>query len=213
MLIVWLGVLGPLVLFAGLEREHGRFVAGVVLPIGLALVLIWGYVVGAPPGKEVSSNPEAGRAFAYVITLRLALLGGITQLGLMTIEPENLMRTLRCWGLRGEKLIIAMSALVIWTEVKLRADQILTARYARGLVSKPGLVQRAHQLPYILRPLVAWVLRSSIQRSEVWEQRQLLARADDLAPTAVGSSLVADIFWLTLTISWLAYGLICLARR
>ena len=201
--VAWLAVVCPIIVLAGAGRQHARFVLTIVAPIGLALLFVWGWLVGAPPGVAVGSSPHAGYHFAALVGLRLALLGGITQLCLLTIPTSELVVTLKHWGLRGEGLIIVIGSFSLLPELQLRADQVLTARYARGFVRNANLLSRARQLPHLLRPLFAWALRSAIQRSESWEHRGLIAKVLAAREKTKTWSSVMSALYLGLAICWL----------
>lgn len=201
--IAWFGVLIPLMFFAGIARQHGRFVLTVLAPVAIALLVVWGWLVGAPPGAPLGSAPAEGVKYACLIALRLALLGGIGQLCLSTIPHDQLVITLQSWGLRGDGLVIALGSLTLLPEMRLRAEQVLTARYARGLISDRHILTKIRQFPYLLRPLLAWVLRSAIQRSESWQQRQLLERLAGYSYRDVVNSKTASVFFILLALMWL----------
>jgi energy-coupling factor transport system ATP-binding protein len=150
-----------------------------VLPLSIALLIVWGVIVGAPPGATLGSDPHSGYYYAMTVALRIAVLGGVFQLTILTIPSEQLAYTLRTWGLRGGLLVVVLGAFALIPELAHRADQVLTARQARGLVADRSLVSRFRQFPYLLRPLLAWALRSAVQRSEFWQQRQVLSRVEN----------------------------------
>jgi energy-coupling factor transport system permease protein len=204
--LAWVAALVPLMFLGGVLRQHLRFVLTILAPISVALFVVWGWIVGAPPGAPVGSSPAAGVGFAALIALRLALLGGIGQLCFGTIPSDRLVPTLQSWGVKGEGLVIAVSSLTLVPEMQLRAEQVLTARYARGFVRNRNFITKLQQVPHLLRPLLAWVLRSAIQRAEIWNQRDLLARMGNSGPSAHDSSLLKSVFYLALAASWLAFG-------
>jgi energy-coupling factor transporter transmembrane protein EcfT len=206
--VVWLAVVVPIAAVAGIGRQHFRFVLTIVAPIAVALLFVWGWLVGAPPGAPVGSSPEGGCRFAALVGLRLALLGGIAQLCLLSIPTGELVFTLKRWGLRGEGLVIVIGAFSLLPELRLRADQVLTARLARGFVRKAGFISRARQLPHLLRPLFAWALRSAIQRSESWEHRGLILKLQSAEARRKTWSGPVSILFLGLSTSWLAYNLL-----
>ena len=210
--IAWLVILVPLLFVTGVLGKHMRFVVTILAPISAALFAVWAWIVGAPPGAPMGSAPSVGAEFAGLISLRLALLGGISQLCFGTIPPDRLGPTLQSWKLQGEWLFIAVSSLTLVREMQLRAEQVLTARYARGLVPNRTFLARLRQLPYLLRPLMAWVLRSAIQRSEALHQRQLLARLENTCAQEQDSSRLSSAFYLALAASWLLYSIITRIR-
>lgn len=204
--IAWVMILVPLMCVAGVIRQHLRFVITILAPISVALFVVWAWIVGAPPGVPVGSDPAAGAGFAALVALRLALLGGIGQLSFSTISSDRLVPTLQSWGIKGEGLVIAVSSFTLVPEMQLRAEQVLTARYARGFVRNRNFVTKLQQAPHLLRPLLAWVLRSAIQRAEAWNQQRLLLRIGDHNRVNTGSSLLRSAFYVLLATAWLVYG-------
>lgn len=204
---VWLAVMLPLAAVAGVIRKHLKFVLTFVLPISCALVVVWWGIVGAPPGSARGSAPGAGALYAGLVSIRLALLGGVTHLCLTTIRPERLVATLKAWGLKGELLVIAVSSMTLAQEMRLRGEQVLTARYARGFVARRSLITDLLQLPFVLRPMLAWVLRAAIQRGEVWQQRGLVERMSVTPPADVQYSVVAGGIYLSLAVCWFLFAI------
>jgi energy-coupling factor transporter transmembrane protein EcfT len=180
-----------------------KYILTVLLPTAVMLILVWGLVTRAAPGERMGSDPRGGAMYAAMIALRLALLGGVIQLGTLTIPARLLPLTLRGWGLKGEGLVVALGVFAVGPELMLRAEQIMTARKARG-VAGAGTMAQLRELPRLLRPLFVWSIRSAVHRSEAWEQRALLLKVD-LLPFAenefwpAGGAIVVG-----LSIAWLA---------
>jgi energy-coupling factor transport system ATP-binding protein len=166
----------PLLIASGAVRLYLRFALLILSPIALALFIVWGGIVKALPGQPVGSSPTGGMIFATVITLRIALLSGLFQAIFGTMRGDKLISNLAKWGITGDLLIIILATLAIVPEGKLRADQVLTSRLARGLVKKRGWINNTRQIPYILRPMLGWTLRSAVERAELWQHRRLLER-------------------------------------
>jgi len=207
MLAYWGLVLAPL--FWGTETigEHSGFALYVIAPLALALVGVWGWLVGAPPGLPPGSNPIEGGMYGLRISTRLLLLTGIFQLCFLTLPEKELVYTLHQWGLGGSGVAVVVGGLSLWPEAKRRAEQVMTARYARGLVSDRRLLTRLKQLPFLLRPLLVWILRSGLERAEVWKQRGIVERIGDSEPDSFKTSSWADVFVLLAGFGWLAFGL------
>ena len=199
--LVWAVILLSLLWLGGVLSRHLRFILTFVLPIGAALMLVWWKIVGAPPGAELGSAPAEGAAFAGVVIFRLALFGGITQLCLNTIKPEILIPTFRSWGLRGDLLVIVVSALTLFQEMQVRLEQVLTARLAGGFVRRRNIFSNLTQFPFLLRPMFAWILRAALRRGEIWQQSRLLERMDK-SGVEVRGSIVTSMFYITLAIVW-----------
>lgn len=201
-------LLFPLLVRGSVVRAHTRFVAWILLPITAALLLVWGIVVGAPPGSPIGSAPAEGLRFAAATAIRLAVLGGLWQLCLLTLRPNELAPTLRAWGLRGDVLVVALGSLAVIPDLSERSRQVLSARYARGFLGINTWWARARQFPAVLPPLIAWVLRASIQRSENWRHRGVIRRFDELETVARGQWSAASICIVILALSWFVFGLV-----
>jgi energy-coupling factor transporter transmembrane protein EcfT len=179
----------------------------VLLPLATILCLIWGLLIGAPPDAPAGSDQLGGIYFALKIILRLAILGGVTQLFLLTVEPEDLPQLLYQIGIRGELLIVLLGSFALGPELTLRADQVMTARLARGMMPNRGIISRIYQLPFILRPLFAWALRSAIQRSENWHQKQIFSRVENFNKRTLNYSIASSTLILLSSASYLVLSL------
>lgn len=207
MAFVLLCVLVPLLISARALRAYAIFCFTVLLPISVGLFTVWGFLVAAPPGSTPGSNQVGGMHFAAIVTMRLALFAGTFQLAFLTIPSDQLADTLSRWGLKNEWLIIVLGSFTLAPELARRADQIYVARYARGLAQARSILQHAKQLPYMLRPLMTWALRSSVQRSEMWYQRNLLSETDAW-PSPTKYSVILSTFYVGLGLGWFACGVI-----
>ena len=205
-LILALIVVIALLYRAGILHIYLKFAAGVLLPTTAMLLIVWGLVARAPPSMPMGSDPRGGAAYAGVIALRISVLGGILQLALLSIPPRLLPVTLRACGLRGEGLVVALGVFAIGPELKLRAEQIITARKARGLI-QTGRIARFREITRLLRPLFVWSIRSAVQRSEAWQQRTLLLKVDQLPFDSEEFSPAGGIAILVLSIAWLAVAI------
>jgi hypothetical protein len=202
LLPIVLVVLGIFIAIDGLLPVFLKFLLAAELPMTLMLVVIWGWIAKAPPNEPMGTDPAGGVRFALLISLRLAVLGGALQLAMLSIPTRLLPATLRGWGLRGEGLVVALGVFAVEPELKLRAEQILVARRARGLLAGSRWAG-FKQLPYLLRPLLVWSIRSAVHRADVWEQRAMLLRVEQLPTEITPFSSAAGAISLTLSILWL----------
>jgi energy-coupling factor transporter transmembrane protein EcfT len=196
-------VLAVFITIDGLLPRFLKFLALVELPMTLMLVAVWGWIAKAPPSMPMGSDPRGGVHFALLISLRLAVLGSAFQLAMLSIPSRLLPATLRGWGLRGEGLVVALGVFAVEPELKLRAEQVLIARRARGLLGGSrwaGL----KQFPRLLRPLFVWSIRSAVHRAEIWEQRAMLLRVQNLQLDSTAFSPLAGALAIVLSILWLA---------
>jgi len=201
----FLAVVG-LSFISGVTRRFLRFVAVVMLPFGVALVVVWVGLMGAPPGSPMGTDRSGALEYALLIVLRLAVCSGLFQVVLLSVASEELMATLRLIRLPDNITVMVLSTLAIIPELTLRADQVLTARLARGLFGKPTLRNRVTQVPRILGPLVCWTLRSALQRAEIWEHRDLIGRLRSL-PCTVRYSAVSSLLSALLTAVFLGLAI------
>jgi len=203
----WIFLLTPTVVASRLVKVHAKFIFGLIAPMALALFVIWGYLVAAPPGAEIGSDPLGGLRFAALVASRLVMLGGIAQVAVLSIAPQQLPYTLYCWGLRGQALVIVLGAFSLIPEMAIRTDQVLTARLARGLMPDRRLMTRLRQLPFLLRPLFAGILQSAVLRSEGWHQRQTFLHVEDFASEGEAGSPAISILYIGLGSAWLGLNL------
>jgi energy-coupling factor transporter transmembrane protein EcfT len=206
LLSVLLLVFLPLTHYLTIRKNYVRFLVVFVAPLAVGLLLVWGGLVGAPPGEKIHSNWIGGIEYGLLVALRIAVVGGVFELAFNTVRPSDLPGVLRGMGVNGDWMVIVMGSFALLPELMRRADQIMTARLARGSLSSSSLSTRLAQLPFILKPLFVWVVRSAIQRAESWEQKQLLSRVDVLSREA-NYSTMGNVVWLLLGIGMVAAGL------
>jgi hypothetical protein len=152
------------------------------------------------------SDRIGGIEYGLLVVLRLAVVGGVFELTFNTLKPSDLPGVLRGMGLKGDWLVIVLGSFALLPELMRRADQIVTARLARGSLSSASFSARLTQLPFILKPLFVWVIRSAIQRAESWEQKGLLSRVNMLGSDA-SCSMLGSMFWVSLSIAMFASAL------
>lgn len=109
-------------------------------------------------------------------------------------------------GLRGDALIIALSAVSTLPLMQSSARRITEARFAAGFVGRRSIFATAIQLPYVLAPLFTQALRLAIKRSDAWQQRELSHRLQQNLPTIHTASLAqfSDLPMLLLPAIWIA---------
>jgi len=207
MFAYWGLALLPLFLSTDTIGDHSRFALYALLPLAFALVGVWGWLIGAPPGASQGSDPLGGVTYGLRISARLLLLTGIFQLCFLSLPEQELAYTLQRWGLSSSGVAVVVGGLSLWPEAERRAQQIMTARYARGLVPNRRILTRIKQLPFLLRPLLVWILRSGVERAEAWRQRGIV---DQIGESDLESFETSDWANLVVTIAgfgWLAFGL------
>ena len=145
--LLWTIGIMPLIIQGRIVRQHVRFICLVLMPIAVGLIVVWGWIVGAPPGLVPASAPAAGIRFAAATSLRLAVLGGIWQLCFLTLPPTALAGTLRIWGIRRDFLLVVLGSFAVIPEMNLRARQVLVARAARGFLRRARWWSKVRQVP------------------------------------------------------------------
>jgi hypothetical protein len=176
-----------------LAKPHLRFLFVVVLPVTCALIVVWYWLVAAPPGEPLHSNAVGGLGFALMISTRLVLLGGILQLGLMTVPRERIIDNLRSVGIGKRGIAIACGVVSVVPELSIRSKQVLVARYARGLMKRRSIFGKLLQIPYLARPLLVWAIRVAIERADSWRQKSLLDNLSQIWTKDESYSLYASI--------------------
>jgi energy-coupling factor transporter transmembrane protein EcfT len=204
--LVWI-VLGlPMLWRTGLLSVHLRFLAIVVLPLSATLFLVWGVIMGTQPGDMPHSSPRNGFEFAFLITLRLVVMGMIIQGGLMSLGSDRFVAFCADLGLPRDFRIMLIGASILLPEMRVRAFQVFTARCARGLLKTRSPLNRIRQIPGMLLALVAWALRSAVDRSEMWGHRNLLAI--ESRGVATQKFRTTDYLLIALPMLWLVSNII-----
>lgn len=192
-----------LLIWLGHWRAHTKYLVAAILPIYIALLLIWGVVVPPPVAEIGQATDASGYLYATTIALRLAGLGAVIQLCFLPLlKRGDLITTLRGWGLRGTSLIVTLSTLALVEDINYRVRQVMEARIARGM-SPHGLINDIKQLPVVLRPLFVFILHSAIKRAELWHHRNLRHRLGDTQATREPASLPAGLITMGLAILWM----------
>jgi energy-coupling factor transporter transmembrane protein EcfT len=157
------------------RRAHLRFILWFWLPLTLWLVLVWGWIVAAPPGAPLQSDRYGGILYSLRVALRLEAMVGTMQVAFLSMTVEQVGTGLRSLRIPDHVVFVIMSVFALGPELRKRADQVLTARIARGLLPRRSRWQAVRNLASTLMPLVAWGFRSATVRADYWAQRQLLA--------------------------------------
>lgn len=199
LLIGWICIAIPLSIGAKLVKRHINLLLYAILPMFLLLLTVYAFLLPMfQPGHETSQ----GLKFALQTALKLILYTSVFQL-LLSIPSNELHSTLRFWGIKGEGLVIYLGALTVWVDVKIKANKIVDARFARGLVKNRSFFTRIKQVPYVVRPLISCILISAVERSYSWKQKKILARVENLQATDFEYSLTINTLLLLVSLFWL----------
>ncbi len=189
------------VISTAVVRDHWRFVVFVTLPILLALLLVWGYVIEPANVPSIYTN---GVSYAVFSWLRIVAVGGTLQALFLPLvaKPDHLKSFLECTGLSGAVGILILASIIFLPEVKRRLGSIIDARRAQGHVVSG--IKGLRQLPSLLMPLVASLLDSASKRAELWSHRGVLHRrivgAEELKYSMSQSAVVLVIALAACTI-------------
>lgn len=196
-------VLLPMLWTSRLLGSFAKLFLPVGLPISIMLLVIWGFIIGAAPGMEKGTDLTRGIEYAGLVTARLSLLVGIGQLTFLTIPRENLAQFFRRCGVTGGALAVLIGSVTLIDELRLRADQVLVARYARGLLKLNSFPYRIAAFPFIIRPLLAYILRSALLREELWSRRDLIRRLESQEVELKNGKPIAIVFFAVISVTWL----------
>jgi energy-coupling factor transporter transmembrane protein EcfT len=203
----WVLFILPLTKILKVSKQHFKYLVSFILPLAITLFVVWYFLIGAPPDQAVGSNPLGGANYALTTSVRLALLGGLAQVIILPIPLDALSYRLHQVGLRGDLLIIIVSAFALIPEFSQRANKIITARYARGLVKNRKLLTRLKQIPYIIRPLLTGALRTALSRMELWDRWGHIDNFANLSQPVTLTSNMIPMSYLFGSFLWLGLAI------
>jgi hypothetical protein len=187
----------PVFIYSGQIRKHVKLMLIGMLPIFLSFVLL--YII-------VLTSSKGGWDFIYLKILKLVLVTSIVQFTL-SIPPENLIPTFIMWRFKGESLITVLGAFTVWADINYRTGKIITARFSRGFIGKRTIVSKAKQFPFILVPLIIGILRTSNERAESWEQKNILKLVEANNIYKINYPILLNGLLLCTSICWLILGI------
>jgi len=200
LLIFWLAVLLPLMIVTKNIKIHFAFLYLVVLPMSIMLSFLYWVVL---------HNALANFDNVILIVLKLIIYTTVVQFVLL-IPSNQLYYTFKKFGMRGSTLITALGSYIVWVDVINRSNKILTARFARGFVSKRTFFAKLMQLPHLLIPLIIGIMRTAAERSESWEQKKIFYRIDTMKTDEFKYSLNWNIVIIIIALSWLVLNTLLL---
>jgi hypothetical protein len=189
----------------GSLRAFAKFALTVLLPVGVGLVIIWGFIRQGAPGSTGEASVAVGVLFATTTTMRLALLAGVFLAAMFALPPERMVHLLKTFGIHGRTLAIVVSTLNLWPDFKRHVEQVFAGRCARGLMPDRRFSTRMRQLPYAIRTLFISALGQGLDRADSWESSGLIERLENFSHsglTSEGYSKLVGVFWLALAIAW-----------
>lgn len=179
-----------LFIFSGQIKKHLNLLLFAFVPIYLSFILL--YIVILHAG---SWN------FIHLKVLKLVLLTSVIQISLF-IPAEHLISTFKKCGLKGEALITFLGAFTVWTDVSYRSEKIITARFTRGFVGKRTFINKAKQFPFVLVPLVVGILRTSTERADSWEQKNILHLVENYKTEKNNYPIGLNLISILNSLSW-----------
>lgn len=162
-------LLGGILLAAGNFGALRRWLVA-ILPI---VILLIGARIAAQSGSGVAVLGSTGRTLA-----RLSAFFMLFSVTAPLFLGEHAVTTFSSIGVRGEGLVLTLSAVATIPLMQRTSVRIIEARYAAGLSPNRGRIASARQLIRVLSPLFTQALRLAVARSDLWEQRQLLKRLE-----------------------------------
>ncbi len=195
--IYYLLVLIPLITLSKQTKAHFRFMLIGILPIFLSLILI---------NILILDGKNGGWSFILLKTSKLIIYASVFQF-VFFIPTIDLLNTLKKWNLKGETLITIISSFTVWNEIINNANKIVTARLARGYIGKRNIPNLAKQLPYVLNPLVIGVMRTSIERAESWDKKQIIFLVQKMESDKTSYSFIYNLLMITLAFVYFIFGI------
>lgn len=195
--IYYLLVLLPLTALSKQIKAHFRFILIGILPIFLSLILI----------NILILDGKSGSWFFILLKIsKLTVYASIFQF-VFFIPTIDLLNTLKKWNLKGEALITIISSFTVWNEIINNANKIVTARLARGYIGKRNIINMAKQLPYVLNPLVIGVMRTSIERAETWDKKQIISLVQNIENDKTSYSFTYNLLMMVFAAIYFLFGI------
>jgi hypothetical protein len=202
-LVLYYGiVILPLFIVASQVRQHINMILFGMVPIFLSFVLLYLIALNGSSG---------GWNFIVLKMLKLIMFTSAIQLTL-SIPSEHLIITFKKWGLNGEALITLLGAFTVWVDMNSRAGKIITARFSRGFIEKRTVFNTAKQFPFVLIPLIISMLRTSTERAELWEQKNILRLLSNVKVDNVIYPFYLSAFLSTVSLAWMVFSVIYIIK-
>lgn len=164
LITIYLIIIIPLFIIGNKIGSHLKLISLGIIPIFITFILL--YII-------IYKNPEYGWSFIVLKTIKLTIYTSIFQLALM-IPAKHLINTLTKWGLKGETLLIVLSAFTVPSDIVSKSEKIIDARFSSGFIKKRTFLNKLKQLPFVLIPLIIGVIRTSHERADSWEQKRII---------------------------------------
>lgn len=153
---------------SGFLKEHLRLILAGMIPVYLSFIFIYVFVLNEPNvWQQIHSRIE--KILLFTTLFQIVLI----------YPTDELFYSLKKVGVKGNLLIIILSSYTLIDDISRRSQKIINARLSRGYVKKRTRFTMMRQLPYVLRPLFIQVFRSSFQRADNWQQKDMITLIRD----------------------------------
>jgi energy-coupling factor transporter transmembrane protein EcfT len=213
-LLGYLGLLLALVVAVGGTHPAWLYLAGVVLPTAVMLLVVHGTLLPREDritifGLQIS---PAGLEHGLDVSGRILVLGLSTIIFVKATPVTQLAAGLAALGLPQSVAAMIVSSFCLSGDVSRRIKQIAQAQRARGLWPRGLFLGRVRAYLPILQPLVNGLILGAIERSALWQSRGYLAARPRLArPWSVWDTAVVLLGVVLLLSGWLTRWLLPLA--
>lgn len=164
----------PAAAFAGILRRFSKMLALFCAPVFLAIFLVQGFFYPGAKRVVASLGPfqlkYEGIVFATQTALHIAVLVGGFLFLLLTTFPGALMSAMTQRGMSPKTVYVVSAAMQIVPAFTARAQRILQAQQARGLVIR-GLRGRVRALLPLAGPLILGAFTDVGDRAAAMETR------------------------------------------
>lgn len=172
--LLFLGIVLPLSLAAGISRQLVRIAVKIVLPFAISVFLIQGFFwPGGTPVIQIGplSLKYEGVQFAVASTGRILIIVSSFLWFSLTTRPDHLMNSLAQIGFPSNLAYVIVATIQIAPRFQSRAATILDAQRARGLETEGSLRTRVRAMAPLVIPLILSSLIDVEERALAVEAR------------------------------------------
>lgn len=205
LLAVWFA-LASIIAIRGRFLTYGKMLVILAAPIATALaaLLLFQYFL-SPNNTIVTQSFQQQQltpllrlfvvvSLLHVVSIRLSIRDGVDFLGALRL-PQDL-------------VLVATSSLTLFPLMRKKVDEVLTARYARGLLKKRNPLSGIFQLPYTIRTLLAFSLTSADARASVWAHENTINRLHTHQRTSATRFDITILAPASVIMVWTAFELL-----
>jgi energy-coupling factor transporter transmembrane protein EcfT len=159
----------------GHARAYCKMMSVLAAPIGTAMIALLLFNRLLSTNGSIWGNATFGEQHVVPL-LRLATIVSFFHLTALSLGVRDGVAFLRALRLPEDLVLIVSSALTLWPLMRQKIDDVITARYARGVLKRRHPLSGIVQLPYTIRTLFAFSLMAAHNRSIIWAHEGTLAR-------------------------------------